>query len=699
MIGVALLAQLAVVLPIASAPPHANEVSTRSQLETRELQFLIALGDAYRLSQTNGQFHRLNLSSTIGQLYVTNHTTRQTFWHCHFTPAGSTSDIEAPAKYVISSIGNVPVSVCPSWRFDEDTVIDESRSPNSALDARFAAFVDSARRSLIAALDSAALAFPSDGWIAGQRVRLLVDQRDMSGALRAADECRSDKWWCRMLRAFVQAEGNDTQAAARGFTEALALMPPATRCAWTAIDLLLPEEERASFARASCEQQARLAQLFWWIGDPFWMRPGNERKVEHFRRLVMVKLRAAVGRDEHFHWNPEMGGDAVATMLIRYGWPSFMYWAGFTGDLVHNNYVLHGGGTPRQPYSTYEYLPANRISSLLSLSKVESPFTLKAGDWVLHGPTARTWRMLDEATDATAARQLINSRLPRADSALRDQLRMESALWWPREHYQASRPVRQLDPSIAFLRRQDSIVVATSSALGDTSTLASARDSVRSFLFISSAPDSISLVATRQSLVAGWLAIFGAIRPSAGLLGVECEGAREQCRARVGIAPPRPLSALEPNEIAISDPVLFNPTNPSIHESERRPESVLLNMLPTYSVSTNRPVGVYWESYGVSPADSVRVAVGVQRQSRSGVLRRIGVALNVVPDDDTPIHLAWSSTGGDAHLVSGAPVAIVARTIVLNAATLSPGDYWLEVVVAPKGREPVRARRAIRVEK
>ena len=114
-----LLAQLAVLSPTESVPNHAAIASIRNRLESRELQFLISWGDAYRLSQVDGQYHRLNYSPVFGQLYNRQLNTRQVFWHCHFNNPTKSADIEAPAKYAIPSAYNIGYSVCPSWWFQQ----------------------------------------------------------------------------------------------------------------------------------------------------------------------------------------------------------------------------------------------------------------------------------------------------------------------------------------------------------------------------------------------------------------------------------------------------------------------------------------------------------------------------------------------------------------------------------------------------
>src|ERR1700674_3838838 len=97
------------------------------------------------------------------------------------------------------------------------------------------------RESLLRALDTAAALLPGDDWIAGQRVRYLVDAGEGNAALRAARSCRGTAWWCEALEGLALHMTGDFAAAERVFDRALADMPEKIRCRWTDLSYLLEE--------------------------------------------------------------------------------------------------------------------------------------------------------------------------------------------------------------------------------------------------------------------------------------------------------------------------------------------------------------------------------------------------------------------------------------------------------------------------
>ncbi len=179
--------------------------------------------------------------------------------------------------------------------------------------------VDEARAGLLDVLADAARASPREPWIAGQRVRYLVEHGRPSAAVAAARECLADRWWCTALEAFaLHAQEEDTRADSL-FAEALELMPADERCRWTDLSVVLGDDA-GSYDKLSCQaREARNARI-WWLARPLYTRPGNDLRVEHYARQVMVRLLQNADTPHTVGWGPDLG-----EMILRYGWP--VYWS------------------------------------------------------------------------------------------------------------------------------------------------------------------------------------------------------------------------------------------------------------------------------------------------------------------------------------------------------------------------------------
>lgn len=172
-----------------------------------------------------------------------------------------------------------------------------------------------ARARLLQDLEQAGNAVPGDEWIIGQRVRYLVERRDTS-AIRVARSCAARKWWCDALTGYALHTNGDFVGADSAFALALDGMPSALRCHWINVSPLLDSDLRKTFRRLPCPQrEARLGRI-WWMADPLLMTPGNERRTEHFSRVLHTALSQEARNTHGLSW----GGD-LAELTVRFGWP------------------------------------------------------------------------------------------------------------------------------------------------------------------------------------------------------------------------------------------------------------------------------------------------------------------------------------------------------------------------------------------
>jgi hypothetical protein len=566
-------------------------------------------------------------------------------------------------------------SWCPTWGLTErrqpaTAGADEWRDGtlDSTLDARRRPRVVAARGALLRLLDSTERRVPTSDFVVGQRVRFLLDAGDADGAASAARGCRATPAWCAALVGYVHAVRGRLPAADSAFTVARSRMPPVERCAWDDVGPLLPPADRRRYAAMPCAARDSVSARVWWVSDPLLVEPGNERRVEHDARRTLVRLRAALSEDERHYWQPLDGGDALIEMVVRYGWPSRSVWGGRYEDANHTGWLAGHGSAGSPPYVTAEYV-GGRPHVVPPLRTALDPSSARGADWQLH------------PEDVT-----------------------RPGRWWPAEHYaRRAGPLVQLpEGQWALFRRREASLLAVATALDPGPLGVAAGDSVDAALVVSWRPDSVRQLA-RVRAAAGTPLVLQAPTPSgAALVGVELPGDSAHptaARARFGIAAPPSLAAMRPGEVAVSDPLLFDPpagTDPLPEGAD----AAIARMLTTTRLRDVRRLGLYWESYGLAAGDTVDVAVRLERRDRSGLLRRLAERLSMMTEQDGAVAVRWREPQPGRAAVSAidGPVPVLSRSLVLDVSGLPAGSYWLDVSVARPGQAAVQGRRELVIE-
>src|SRR5262245_11563739 len=207
--------------------------------------------------------------------------------------------------------------------------------------------IKTARERLLRVLDSGAAQLPGDAWIAGQRVRYLVESDQPAAALTAALDCRAAVWWCEALAGYALHAVDSARAADSTYRVALRDMPRDERCRWTDLSpLLVSGPLRQRYRPQSCEERADPEARLWWLAQPLLSRPGNDRRVEHYARHTISSLL------EHARspFGMETGND-LRELIVRYGWP--IAWAQERRDAGQTDRHVVGHGREQ----AYHFLP------------------------------------------------------------------------------------------------------------------------------------------------------------------------------------------------------------------------------------------------------------------------------------------------------------------------------------------------------
>jgi len=181
--------------------------------------------------------------------------------------------------------------ICYWYESDDD---EDSAPPEPAR-------IREARARLLAALREAGAALPGDEWIVGQRVRYLLEDSQPASAALVAAQCRAALWWCEVLAGLVRHATGDFAAADSTFATALADMPADERCRWGDLSPLLEGELAERYRRLDCDARAAFEARWWWLAQPLYSHAGNDRRTEHFARVVMVRIQEGRRTAPHAH--------------------------------------------------------------------------------------------------------------------------------------------------------------------------------------------------------------------------------------------------------------------------------------------------------------------------------------------------------------------------------------------------------------
>ncbi|MEX2178240.1 MAG: hypothetical protein WD801_05990 [Gemmatimonadaceae bacterium] len=584
--------------------------------------------------------------------------------HCHFD-----EPLFARERFHLIRTPYSRKSMCPIWFQGRGERADEAAGIDNGIRPRSREKIRERRAAVLQLLDSAAVLAHGDLWVLGQRVRLHVDQGNHERALAiASSECGVPGATCAMLEGYVLASGGHRRAAEATFGYATSRMTDADRCRYLDIAAFVPWGQRDRYGETSCDERSAANENFWWLADPLFAEPGNERLAVHLFRYMIVALRSALTADEHFDWRLGYGGAAAAEMILRYGWPNVSYYDR-QEDESHNRWL---GWRDSASNSSREYF------------------------WPRY-QSAPTW---DVARDLSTLRAEVfaNVTAPWDGKALRF-----DPSWWPVEHFNRAGPLISLDYQMAVFRRERAPLVALAtdprtrgiddSMLAAYSAVVVAmrgpRDTPRRSEHPARIRDGGSIVMTLET-EPGWQVLSGEL-----MQGGNDAAAAARTRFPATIAPG--LDSLRAGEVALSDPALF-----AMGISDSLPQSsseAIDRMLPTTNLRAPERLGVYFEIYGLPPDATGDLTLTIVSLDQPGLLRRLGARFGVAESAGGAISVRWQGNhpGAASSLEQVGTSTIHTRSIVLNVALLRSGRYSLEIGVERAGGEPVLARRELSI--
>jgi hypothetical protein len=226
------------------------------------------------------------------------------------------------------------------WRGDGE---DDIQPPPEAV------AVVQRREELLRALDSASRLLPGDAWIAGQRVRYLVESERTDDALHFAfDDCRSSRAWCNALGGYAAHVAGRYATADSAYARALDAMEPAERCRWLDVSDLIGDELEHRYTSLDCSRREAFARRLFWLAAPLYSIAETDLLTEHLSRLTRARIAEHSASIDGAAW-----GDDVRALVLRYGWSRwYTRTMPMMGSQLDASYTGHDAGVP------YDFLPS-----------------------------------------------------------------------------------------------------------------------------------------------------------------------------------------------------------------------------------------------------------------------------------------------------------------------------------------------------
>lgn len=439
--------------------------------------------------------------------------------------------------------------------------------------------IEGARLALVRTLDSLATRLPGDEWIAGQRIRYLVEAGDTAEALAAARACRAAAWWCGALAGYGLHEAGRYAAADSAFAVALAAMPAEQRCQWTDLSSLLGDL-RGAYRALGCAGRDTLQRRLWWLADPLYMVPGNERRTEHYARRVLDALQEHARSAYDVRW-----GRDLEELTLRYGWP-----IAWERELPEPSEVTRRGIISHNDPRSWHFLPPAGF--------VESPHAMRPGAWDLKPDRPRSSYAPPYAT-----------------------------------------AFHELPHQIAVFHRGDSMVVVAGydvRAPEDSAGRGASIRRVRAALVLQRGPDRPRLMArsTGPAPTGVLLVLAPAESTLVSLETLDTADSTHAARERFWLP-----AAPRGSAVGLSDPLLFRVERPDSLPSSLADAVGLA--LGSPRVRAGERVGVFWETYGlVTHPEPFRVTLTVTRESK-GLLQQVVEWAGLARRDDRYVSLSW----------------------------------------------------------
>lgn len=224
-----------------------------------------------------------------------------------------------------------------------------------------------------------------------------------------------------------------------------------------------------------------------------------------------------------------------------------------------------------------------------------------------------------------------------------------------------ARSVHDVPAQVAVFRRSDSArVVAAWDVRRDTTLVGRELD----VSLIAGRPGDSLFAARGRSRNTGRISVVAPI--DSGIVSLELLAAEDRRAGRVRVGFPSRART----RITLSDLLLHRPSA----SEETSLDAALDSALTSDEVNRARPVGVFWEAYGLAPqGETVKYTLLVEENGTSWI-RRMARRAGIV-DPSSALRIQWDETARGSD-------GIAPRGVRLDLSRLRPGRYRVELSVA-----------------
>lgn len=250
------------------------------------------------------------------------------------------------------------------WRGDEDEEHQPEEPPE----------IVRRRDELLRVLEAGSIELPGDAWIAGQRVRYLVEAGRTDEALQfAGSVCRAPAAWCSALVGYAAHSAGRFAIADSAYGAALAAMDSTERCRWLDISRLVDDATTDQLHRLDCPAREAFVRRALRIASPLYAVSSTDLFTEHLARVTRGRMAERAATVDGESW-----ADDQKDLTLRYGWPRWYSRSVPTSTSLQatSSITGHDGSRP------YHFMLSGE-----ALARVAH---ITADDWTLDDPRATT---------------------------------------------------------------------------------------------------------------------------------------------------------------------------------------------------------------------------------------------------------------------------------------------------------------------